>query len=99
MNPRLALPYITYNRSVKNYIDSFSTKESNIAGLIIEDRDIELINGSVSDLIIRGNITDAHYNLKKEISRNANGNKVITIYTDGSLTIDRKKDIVHIGYC
>jgi len=96
-NVKLALPYTLYNRLAKDHIDSYSTKETRMAGLFIEDRDIELINGAVNDPIIRGDLIDIHHKFK-EISQNANRNKKITIYTDSSLTVDRKRDIVRMGY-
>src|SRR6266480_2904801 len=70
-NVKLALPYTLYNRLAKDHIDSYSTKETRMAGLFIEDRNIELINGAVNDPIIRGDLIDAHHKLK-ETSQNAN---------------------------
>ena len=96
---KLALPFCVYYRSANHQINKSYNDELTMTNIILEDRDIELIKKAVQEPLNQDNIINVHLQLKELIYSNEEiRNSGLTIYTDGSLMINKRAENTLMGF-
>ena len=96
---KLALPSCVYYRSINYQFNKSYNDELTITNIILEDRDIELIKKAVQEPLNQDNIINVHLQLKELINNNEEiRNSRLTIYTDGSLMINKRAENTLMGF-
>ncbi len=100
---KLALPISLYKRSKTVQRSTLSSTEIEMEYLVIMDLDRELINKAIDNKHSRENLTNILSLIEiqaqdMENSTNNNKGKTLTVYTDGSLSINGNNNKTKMGY-
>ena len=88
---KLSLPLELYYRSASNKNIQYSHGESQLRGLSIDKRDIELIKKAIIDDHNKNALVEIYRQFERIIQQQLEGEEhTITVYTDGSLIKNKK---------